>query len=94
MQQMLCLCNKNCFLWATFPILYTIYLNFELQRIKQYKILSFLQEYHKTETMVENILRPWIRNAQIILFGGQMGILWGDDGPKSITMKIIPLETF
>jgi len=77
-----------------FSILYTIDLNFELQRIKQYKILSFLQEYHMIETMVENISRPWIRGAQIILFGGQMGILRGDGGLKSITMKIISLQSF
>jgi len=46
------------------------------------------------ETKVENISRPWITGAQIILFGAQMGILWGDGGLKSITMKIIPLQSF
>jgi hypothetical protein len=46
------------------------------------------------ETMVENISRTRIRGTQIILFGGQMSILWGDGGLESITMKIIPLQSF
>jgi hypothetical protein len=76
-----------------FSILHTIYLNFKLQRIKQYKILNFLQDYHTIEMTVESFSRPWNRGAQIILFGGQMGILWGDGGLKRITMKIIPLQS-
>jgi hypothetical protein len=77
-----------------YSILYNIYLNFDLHSFKQYKILNFLQEYHMSEIIVKNISTPWIRAVQIILFGGQMGGLWGKGGLRSISMKFILLQSF